>query len=86
MTKSTDKNLNDVSNFKVVMNALKTIEMPQDEQSELIEIVASVLQLGNVTFGEDIEHGMSTVYENEYAHAIANVRVNKFNLNIIIFN
>lgn len=54
------------------MQALKTIEMTDDEQRELIEIVASVLQLGNVTFGED-ELGKATVYENEAILAVAKV-------------
>jgi myosin heavy subunit len=46
--------------------------MPAEEQQELIEIIASVLQLGNVTFGVD-EMGKSTVYENEHIHAISKV-------------
>lgn len=54
------------------MNALKTIEMPEDEQKELIQIIASVLHLGNVTFGED-ELGKATVYDNEAVHAISKV-------------
>ncbi|CRK97386.1 CLUMA_CG010776, isoform A [Clunio marinus] len=71
-SKSTDKNLDDNANFRTVMQALKTIEMPEEEQRELIEIIASVLQLGNVTFGED-ELGKAVVYENEAIHAVGKV-------------
>lgn len=67
-----DKNLDDASNFKIVNNAFKTLEMPIEEQNSLIEIVASVLHLGNITFGED-ELSKATVYENEHVHAISNV-------------
>jgi myosin I len=69
---TSDKNLDDHSNFRTVMEALKTIEMPEDEQTELIEIIASVLQLGNVTFGED-ELGKAVVYENEAINAVSKV-------------
>ncbi|KAG5682114.1 hypothetical protein PVAND_011493 [Polypedilum vanderplanki] len=69
---STDKNLDDANNFKVVMNAMNTIEIPKEEQDELLDIVASVLHLGNITFGVG-EKGHSTVYENEAVHAFANI-------------
>lgn len=52
--------------------ALDTIEMNKNEQKELIEIVASVLHLGNVTFGED-ELAKSIVYENEHINAVSKV-------------
>jgi myosin heavy subunit len=67
-----DKNLDDANNFKIVMNAMNTIEIPRDEQDELIDIIASVLHLGNITFGVG-EAGHSTVYENEAVHAFAKV-------------
>ena len=54
------------------MQALKTIEMPEEEQKELIEILASVLQIGNVTFGED-ELGKAVVYENEAINAVSKI-------------
>lgn len=69
---SSDKNLDDNANYRTVMQALKTIEIPDDEQKELIEIIASVLQLGNVTFRED-EVGKALVYENEAINAVAKV-------------
>lgn len=46
--------------------------MPDEEQRELLEIIASVLHLGNVTFGED-ELGKAVVYENEWIHAVAKI-------------
>jgi myosin heavy subunit len=69
----TDKHLDDVKNFKIVMEAFKKIEMPEDEVKEIFDIIASVLHLGNVTFGQDVDSGKSTVYESEFVHAIANV-------------
>lgn len=54
------------------MNALKTIEISEEDQKELLEVIASVLHLGNVTFGED-ELGKAVVYENEAIQAIAAV-------------
>lgn len=71
---SSDKNLDDATNYNTVMSALNTIEMPLDEQRELIEIIAGVLNLGNIIFGED-EMGQSLVYENESVHAFANVSI-----------
>lgn len=71
-SKSSDKNLDDNANFRTVMNALNTIEVPDDDQKELIEIIASVLHLGNVTFGED-ELSKAVVYENEAIHSVAKV-------------
>lgn len=73
-----DKNLDDSSNFKIVHNALNTMEMSKEEQNSLIEIVASVLHLGNLTFGED-ELAKATVYENEHVHAISNVSFKRCN-------
>lgn len=54
------------------MQALKAIEIPEDDQRELIEIIASVLLLGNVTFGED-ELQKAVVYDNESIHAVGKV-------------
>lgn len=54
------------------MQAFKTIELPEDELKELIQILASVLLIGNVTFGED-ELGKAVVYENEAINAVSNI-------------
>lgn len=54
------------------MQALETIEIPENEKTELFEIIASVLHLGNITFGED-ELGKAVVYENAAINAVAKV-------------
>lgn len=73
MTKNlNDKNLNDAENFRTVMTALQAIEMTDVEQKELIEIIGSVLQIGNVTFREN-ELSKALVYENEAINAVAKI-------------
>lgn len=62
------------------MGALNTIEMTSEEQNSLLEIVGSVLHLGNVTFGED-ELAKSVVYENEHIHALSKVTFYQFLIN-----
>lgn len=42
--------LNDAEQFRTVREAMKVIEIGDDEQREIFEIVASVLHLGNVKF------------------------------------
>lgn len=58
----------------MVMDAAGVMELPKDEQKELIDIVASVLHFGNVAFGTD-EHGKGSVIENEDIRAISTVKV-----------
>ncbi|XP_050965134.1 unconventional myosin-Ic isoform X1 [Labeo rohita] len=47
--------INDRNGWKVVRNALNIIGFNEEEIQELMEIVASVLHLGNTQFGEDEE-------------------------------
>ncbi|XP_016306157.1 unconventional myosin-Ic isoform X1 [Sinocyclocheilus anshuiensis] len=47
--------INDKNGWKVVRNALTIIGFNEEEVQELMEIVASVLHLGNIQFGEDEE-------------------------------
>uniref|UniRef100_A0A8C1FR21 Unconventional myosin-Ic n=1 Tax=Cyprinus carpio carpio TaxID=630221 RepID=A0A8C1FR21_CYPCA len=47
--------INDKNGWKVVRNALTIIGFNEDEIQELMEIVAIVLHLGNIQFGEDEE-------------------------------
>ncbi|XP_016142238.1 unconventional myosin-Ic-like isoform X1 [Sinocyclocheilus grahami] len=47
--------INDKNGWKVVRNALTIIGFNEEEIQELMEIVASVLHLGNIQFGEDEE-------------------------------
>jgi myosin-1 len=80
--------LKDAENFKAIMDAANVIGLPKDEQKELIDIVASVLHFGNVSFGTD-ENGKGAVIENEDIRAISEVFINFLNfsnkfLNFII--
>lgn len=54
------------------MDAANVMELPKEEQKELIDIVASVLHLGNVIFGVD-ELAKSVVIENDSLRAISTV-------------
>ncbi|XP_052412896.1 unconventional myosin-Ic isoform X1 [Carassius gibelio] len=47
--------ISDKNGWKVVRNALTIIGFNEEEIQELMEIVASVLHLGNIQFGEDEE-------------------------------
>ncbi|XP_066591838.1 unconventional myosin IC isoform X2 [Prorops nasuta] len=50
--KGTVDTIDDVMQYKEVINAMKTMEMSQQEQDDLFAIVASVLHMGNVGFTE----------------------------------
>ncbi len=67
-----DPTLNDIDNFKVITQAFNVIEVPKDEQEEILQIVASVLTLGNVGFTED-EMGHAKISRTEPIEAIAKV-------------
>lgn len=41
---------NDAEQFRTVQEAMKVIEIGQSEQTEIFEIVASILHLGNAKF------------------------------------
>lgn len=58
------------------MEAADVMELPKDEQKELIDIVACVLHLGNIIFGID-ENSKSVVIENHHLRAISTVNFNK---------
>jgi myosin-1 len=68
-TTSNDPTLNDATNFKIVSQAFNVIEVPIDEQEEILQIVASVLTLGNVEFTED-EKGHAVVTRSDAITAI----------------
>lgn len=74
MSSLDDIHLKDAENFKLIMEAANVMELPKDEQKELIDIVASVLHFGNVTFGND-ENGKGAVIENENVKAISEVKI-----------
>lgn len=56
------------------MEAADVMELPKDEQKELIDIVASVLHLGNVVFGVD-ELAKAVVIDNEHLQAVSEVNL-----------
>lgn len=59
------------------MEAADIMELPKEEQKELIDIVASVLHFGNVVFGVD-EVSKAVVIENDHLKAISEVHFHQF--------
>ena len=45
--------MDDTADFKDTLNAMKVVGLSQDEQDDIFRILAAILWLGNVTFGED---------------------------------
>ena len=74
MSNPNDIHLNDAENFKLIMDAADVMELPKDEQKELIDIVASVLHLGNVVFGVD-ELSKAVVIDNDHLQAVSKVNL-----------
>nr|XP_033321670.1 unconventional myosin IC isoform X4 [Megalopta genalis]XP_033321671.1 unconventional myosin IC isoform X4 [Megalopta genalis] len=68
-TKGTVDSIDDGSQYKEVINAMKTMEMNQQEQDDLFAIVASVLHLGNVGFTE--EDGVAQILKPGSVEAVA---------------
>lgn len=56
------------------------IEVPKDEQEEILQIVASVLNLGNVGFTED-DHGHAKIFKLDPIKAITKVNFVISNIN-----
>jgi myosin-1 len=63
--------IDDTNQYKEVIQAMKTMEMSQQEQNDLFAIVASVLHMGNVGFTE--EEGMAKILKPASVDAVANV-------------
>ncbi|XP_033321670.2 unconventional myosin 61F isoform X4 [Megalopta genalis] len=70
-TKGTVDSIDDGSQYKEVINAMKTMEMNQQEQDDLFAIVASVLHLGNVGFTE--EDGVAQILKPGSVEAVASL-------------
>jgi len=70
-TKGTVDTIDDTNQYKEVIQAMKTMEMSQQEQNDLFAIVASVLHMGNVGFTE--EEGMAKILKPASVDAVANV-------------
>ncbi|XP_076654568.1 unconventional myosin 61F isoform X2 [Halictus rubicundus] len=68
-TKGTVDSIDDGSQYKEVIKAMKTMEMNQQEQDDLFSIVASVLHLGNVGFTE--EDGIAQILKPGSVEAVA---------------
>lgn len=62
-------NIRDADNFRQVQTAMSVIEIPQEEQKLILEIIASVLHMGNVGFTE--EEGKAKILKPESVTAIA---------------
>ncbi|CAH2095894.1 unnamed protein product [Euphydryas editha] len=63
VTQSSQKS-NDAEQFRAVREAMKVIEIAEDEQNEMFEIVASVLHLGNVKFVQN-DKGYSEILNHD---------------------
>jgi len=70
-TKGTVDTIDDINQYKEVIQAMKTMEMSQQEQNDLFAIVASVLHMGNVGFTE--EEGVAKILKPASVDAVANV-------------
>jgi len=70
-TKGTVDTIDDANQYKEVVQAMKTMEMSQQEQNDLFAIVASVLHMGNVGFSE--EEGVATILKPASVDAVAMV-------------
>lgn len=64
--------VSDADQFKMVKQAMDTIEISQAEQDEIFNIVASILHLGNITF-EDDQSGGSRIKNVQPAKYICEV-------------
>ncbi|XP_025836978.1 myosin-IB [Agrilus planipennis] len=76
-------NIDDAQSYKEVRQALTTLEFPDEEQNDMMVIIASVLHLGNVGFSEEDGKGKVTkldaiqniskllgITESELTHAL----------------
>lgn len=65
--------IDDASQYKEVIKAMRTMEMSQKEQDDLFGIVASVLHMGNVGFTE--EDGVAQILKPASVDAVATVSI-----------
>ncbi|XP_024942663.1 myosin-IB isoform X2 [Cephus cinctus] len=70
-TRGVIDSIDDINQFKEVLEALKTVEVTQSEQDDLFAIVASVLHMGNVGFTE--EEGIAKILKPASVDAIASL-------------
>uniref|UniRef100_A0A1I8P1M8 Myosin motor domain-containing protein n=1 Tax=Stomoxys calcitrans TaxID=35570 RepID=A0A1I8P1M8_STOCA len=65
--------INDAENFRQVKQAMSVIDFTQMEQSQILNIIASVLHLGNVQFTE--EEGKAKIVNESSVRAVADLLV-----------
>ncbi|XP_012269556.2 unconventional myosin IC [Athalia rosae] len=63
--------IDDTEQYNEMIQAMKTIELTQDEQDSIFQIVASVLHMGNVGFTET--EGVAVILKPAAVDAIANL-------------
>ncbi|KAF7994644.1 hypothetical protein HCN44_004116 [Aphidius gifuensis] len=68
-TKGKTDTIDDVKQYHLVLDAMKTVELKEQEQDDLFGIVASVLHMGNVGFTE--EDGKAKILKPASVDAIA---------------
>ncbi|XP_012274963.1 myosin-IB isoform X2 [Orussus abietinus] len=68
-TKGTVDTIDDAKQYRSVIEAMKTVEMTQQEQDDLFAIVASVLHMGNVGFTE--EEGVAKILKPGSVDAVS---------------
>ncbi|XP_066139417.1 unconventional myosin IC [Euwallacea fornicatus] len=81
--KSSDVTINDKADFVEVKKALTTLEFSQEEQNEMLDVVAGILHLGNVGFSED--NGRAVILKPTLIETIAklfNCDSEKFKLSL----
>lgn len=68
--------MNDAENFKIVRDALRVMEMGEEEQEALFLLVAVVIHLGNIEFASG-DGGRARIVNPLLVSTIAKVRLNK---------
>ena len=69
--------MDDAENFKVVKEALKVMEIREEEQDALFELVAVVIHLGNIEFTAG-DGGRARIVNPNLVTTIAQARFNHF--------
>ncbi|KAL8806713.1 MAG: hypothetical protein Q9223_004611 [Gallowayella weberi] len=62
--------IDDASDFKDTLNAMKIIGLSQTEQDDILRMLASILWLGNVSFGED-DNGNTAITDQSVVDFVA---------------
>lgn len=76
--------IDDAANFKAIQRAMEVIELTTQEQREILQIVASVLHLGNIGFTE--EDGQARILKPESVAAVSKVIPSNCDKTVILFS